>query len=136
MRRLHALWRRVAEPRVQRATFFVLYLLHAGAGLGLLFAEPYPVIAVLGQWPTFVWGILLVVGGGVGAVAVLPGWNFLERVGIGAVIVGIIMASLLIVALVPPGGAAFAIWMLVTAWIVVFAYRAWEVRLYLVAPTN
>lgn len=134
--RSRALWMKIAEPRVQRITFFILYLLHAAAGLALLFAEPVPVQYVFGQWPAVVWGVLLVVGGGVGAVAVLPGWNFLERVGIAAIVIGIAMASLLILALVPPGGVAFALWLLVSAWIVVFAYRAWEVRLYLVAPTN
>ena len=135
MTRTRRLFRWVAEPRVLRTTFFVLYVFHAVAGLSILLAEPGAVVSVLGQWPATAWGVRLTFGGGVGAVAVLPGWNFLERAAIGAIIAGIAMATLLIVAM-GLTAVTFALGLLVGAWVVVFGHRLWEIRLYLVAPKN
>lgn len=133
---MRRMFRWVAEPRVLRTTFFVLYLFHAAAGLSILLAEPSTATHVLGPVPAAVWGGLLLFGGGIGAVAVLPGWNFLERVGIVAIIAGIAMASLLIIAIPAMSAGVFSLWLLITAWIVVFAHRLWEIRLYLVAPKS
>lgn len=129
------LWQRVAEPRVKRIAFLIIYLFHVVAGIGVLLSLPRVVTDVLGQWPTVVWGSLLIAGGVFGAVAVLPGWNFVERVALIACFVGIAMASLLLLAQ-PPSGATLTLWALVTAWMVVFAERSWDIRLYSIAPTT
>lgn len=129
------LWHRVAEPRVQRLAYFFIYLFHIIAGVGVLTSLPTSVTIVLGQWPTVIWGGLLVVGGVFGAVAVLPGWNFVERIALIAAVAGISMASLLLLAQ-PPSGATLTLWALITGWLVVFVHRAWEIRIYSIAPTT
>lgn len=128
-----AMYRRIAEPRVQRITYLIVYLLHAVGGIGVLWSDPTSITYVLGRWPAVIWGCLLVVGGVFGAVAVLPGWNYIERIGIFGITIGVGMASLLLWAS-PPGGVALLLWSLVTGWLAIFLYRAWEIRGYTVAP--
>lgn len=129
------LWRRIAEPRVQRVTFLVVYLLHIVAGMALAIVQPAAARYEFGSLVTYVWGGFFVLGGVLGALAVLPGWNFLERVGLLSLMFAIALTSLFI-AVNPwsPVGIEVIIWALITGWIVVFLYRLWEIRGYLTAP--
>lgn len=126
-------WHRVAQPRITRAAFFAIYLLHVLAGLAILLAEPGTVTAILGQPLTLIWASFLALGGLVGAVSVLPGWNYIERIGITSLSIGIALLSVVIIA-----GAktsySVALFALVFGWIIVFGLRAWDIRDYLVAP--
>lgn len=129
-------WWRVAEPRVQRAAFLILYLFHITAGGAVIIGQPTDIAGLSGE-QTIIWGMFLIMGGALGAVSVLPGWNFLERVGVAAVLVGIAIYSVALAttpATNPPIRVAF--WCFVTGWLVVFALRLWEIRRYLIAPRN
>jgi hypothetical protein len=125
----------VAEPRVQRVAFFVVYLLHVVAGLAIIVGQPPSVANEIGHGLTTAWGMFLVFGGIVGAIAVLPGWNFVERIGITSVFIGVSLCSV-VIASTPWShlGVQIATWALVTGWAVIFALRAYEIRYYIVAP--
>jgi hypothetical protein len=130
------LWNRIAQPRVQRFAHFVLYIFHLIAGAAIILGQPTDIAGLSGE-QTLIWGIFLVIGGVIGAVSVLPGWNFFERVGITSIMVAIAIYSVALVthpAVNPPVRVAF--WCFITAWLVVFALRAWEIRRYLIAPTG
>lgn len=115
--------------------FIVIYLLHVVAGMALAIVQPAAAAYEFGALVTYVWGGFFVLGGVLGATSVLPGWNFLERVGLLALMFAIALTSLFI-AVNPwsPDGIEVIIWALITGWIVVFLYRLWEIRSYLIAP--
>lgn len=128
-------WKRIAEPRVQRVTFFAVYLLHVVAGIALAAVQPAAANYEFGAVVTFVWAGFFVLGGLLGAISVLPGWNFVERVGVLSLMFAIALCSLFIAANPwSPTGLEIVIWSLVTSWIVVFLYRLWEIRGYAIAP--
>lgn len=130
------LWHWIAEPRVQRAAYFVIYLMHVLSGAAIILGQPDPVAHAIGAPLTAAWGMFLAGGGLIGAIAVLPGWNFVERIGIVAVLFGVALCSVVILG--TPGltpGTALAFWALVAAWVVVFLLRAYEIRMYSIAPS-
>lgn len=129
------IFRWVAEPRVQRVSFFVIYVMHIVSGIGVLIGQPPAIENVLGGSLSAILAGFMMLGGTVGAVSVLPGWNYIERVGILSVLVGVALCSI-VIAWSPWAnpGVQLAVWALVTAWIVVFLYRTYEIRLYLIAP--
>jgi hypothetical protein len=131
---LRKLWGSIAQPRVQRVGFFVLYGFHLVAGSAVVIGEPNLFHGISGL-QTLVWGGFLVLGGLLGMLAVLPGWNYIERVGILSIMVGIAIYSVLL-AFSPTDDVPLriAFWCFVSAWIVVFVLRTWEIRLYLIAP--
>lgn len=136
MKHLQGIWDRLAEPRVQRIGYLLVYLLHIVAGMGILTgtfgSTPEELI---GHTLTITWSGFLITGGVAAAIAVLPGWNFVERWAIGVLSIGIILCSVVVISAPPPiTGTRIAIWAIVTAWVVIFALRGWEIRTYLVAP--
>lgn len=133
--RLAHIFRWIAEPRVQRTSFFVIYLMHIVAGFGILIGRPDAIEGILGGGLTAAWAGFLIFGGGAGAAAVLPGWNYIERIGILSVLVGVALCSI-VIAWAPwsDAGVQVSVWALVTAWVSVFLYRTYEIRLYLIAP--
>lgn len=128
-------WHRIAQPRVQRIAYFILYLFHAVAGFAMMIGQAQ--FAGLDVLQTMLWGGFLALGGVFGAVSVLPGWNLFERVGIVGVVTGIAIYSVAL-ALGPAENVPIriALWCIVSAWLVVFAFRAWEIRRYLIAPSE
>ena len=126
-------WHRIAQPRITRAAFFAIYVSHVIAGVAILAATPGPVTAILGQPLTLVWAGFLALGGIVGAVSVLPGWNYIERIGITSLSVGIALLSVVIFA-GAKSSYSVALFALVFGWLFVFGLRAWDIRDYLVAP--
>lgn len=136
MRGISQLFHWIAEPRVQRVAYFIIYLMHVLSGGAIILGQPDIVAHAIGQPLTVAWGLFLAGGGTVGAVSVLPGWNFVERIGIVAVLFGVALCS--IVVFWVPGlsvGTAIAFWALIAAWLVVFLLRAYEIRMYSVAPS-
>lgn len=120
-------WSRIAQPRVTRAGFFVIYILHTIGGLGILVAQPMIVTNVIGHFLTMVWAAFLTLGGMVGVFAILPGWNYLERIGLTALAFGILILSAVVIAL-SQSAYSLALFALVSGWLIVFALRAWDIR--------
>lgn len=129
------LWGRIAQPRVQRVSYFVVYVLHVVAGFGIAIAQPRAVHYTMGDLVAYVWAGFLILGGAVAAISVLPGWNYVERLGLLSLMFGIGLTSIFIVANPwQPPGLDVIVWALVTGWVVMFLYRLWETRLYDIAP--
>jgi hypothetical protein len=128
-------WKAIAEPRVQRVAFFVVYLLHIVAGVALGLVQPRAANYEFGNLVTNAWASFFIIGGVLGALAVIPGWNFVERVGLLSLMFAIGLTSLFIAANPwSPAGLDVIIWALVTGWLVMFIYRLWEIRVYAIAP--
>lgn len=134
MNLLRRAWSHIAQPRVQRVGFFVLYGFHLVAGAAVAIGEPI-LFHGIGGLQTLVWGGFLLLGGLLGMISVLPGWNYIERVGILSIVVGVaIYSAILAFSPVDDVPLRIATWCFVSAWVVVFLLRSWEIRLYLIAP--
>lgn len=131
------MFRWIPTPKAQRGAFFIIYLFHLVAGVAMLFAPPEAFTHVLGYGLSLTWAGFLVFGGALGAIVVLPGWNFLERIAILAVVVGISICSVVVLFTQTNSiTSRVTVWSFITAWIVVFLLRAWEIRLYSTAPKS
>lgn len=75
-------WERVPEPRLASVWASVTYACIACAGLAAMIISPVAQPGTLAGLMTLYWAGLLVLGGTAGAVAVLPGLFWLERVSI------------------------------------------------------
>jgi hypothetical protein len=128
-------WSKIAQPRVQRVSFLIVYLLHIVAGGAIAATTPRAVNYTMGELVAYVWAGFLILGGTVAAIAVLPGWNFVERFGLLSLMFGIGLTSIFIIANPwEPIGLDIIVWAFVTGWVVMFLYRLWETRLYDIAP--
>lgn len=74
-----AVWLRIQEPRIVTILQFFIYLCAMAAGYFALQSPPRSIEATAGSGLTFYWSILLLGGGILGAVTVLPGWWLFER---------------------------------------------------------
>ncbi len=86
---VRALWDRITEPRHLKVLYAVIYAIAAATGGIALVWPPQSVEGALGDVLAAVWAILLLAGGVLGLVTVLPGWWALERLGIALVLCGI-----------------------------------------------
>lgn len=130
-----ALWAKVAEPRVQRLAFLFVYLLLAQSGINALVSPPNTLEGAWGAGLTTVWACAISFGGVVGAIAVLPGWNFIERPAVIAVMTGAFMYGSMVLWLhYTSSGQRLTQWGFVFAWVAIFLWRLWEVRRYAIAP--
>ena len=91
---LLALLRKIAEPRSESVGYFIVYGLMAAAGALVLIEHPMLFVDVLGFNQTSWFGGFVLFGGMAGAVAVLPGWYWLERVGIYSIATGLALYGL------------------------------------------
>lgn len=85
---LRSLWDALHEPRVVTVIYLVAYLVALGMGAVTLINPPATIEGALGFITPF-WGAFLALGGAVGAVACPRGVWWLERVGMGAVLIGL-----------------------------------------------
>lgn len=126
----HSLFMRIAEPRVIRIMQFGIYLCMASAGFGVLTNTPATFENVIGLTMVYVFGGFISVGSVLGAIAVLPGIWWLERVGILALTTGMAMYAVVVVALNgSPVGLAMAV-----AFGLSFIQRWMEIRRFQLAP--
>lgn len=77
-----ALYLQIAEPRIYRVLQFIIYLGLFAAGTSVLISNPPILVRIVGVVLLDVFAIFIVMGGLLGAVAVLPGIWWLERVAI------------------------------------------------------
>ncbi|MEX1078872.1 MAG: hypothetical protein WED09_07175 [Homoserinimonas sp.] len=120
----------IAEPRVVRLVQFGIYVCLLTAGWFVLTTPPRSFEGVLGQSLVTILGCFILVGGTLGAVAVLPGVWWLERVGILALATGLAMYSIIVVTL---GASPIGVLMGV-AFILTFVQRWMEIRKFQLAP--
>jgi len=132
---VHGLWMRIADPRVQRVAFFIAYLAVAQSGVNALIRPPSSIEGELGTVLTLIWALFLTFGGVVGAGTVLQGWNYLERLGVGALIVGAVMYGGIVLSLhFIQDGQRLTQWGFVTFCAVILIWRLWDIRGYAIAP--
>ena len=83
------LLRKIAEPRSESVGYFIVYGLMATGGLLVLVEHPMLFVDVLGDQLTTWFGVFVTFGGSAALVAVLPGWYWLERVGLYSIATGL-----------------------------------------------
>lgn len=100
MRAIKAAWQRITEPRHMKVAYLAIYLLTVGVGGVTLVTPPQTVAGEVGPVITIIWAALFIVGGVVGAIAVLPGWWWAERLlAIGPVMLGLAIYLVVVVIL-------------------------------------
>lgn len=121
---------KIAEPRVVRVIQFFIYVLLATAG-GYVLGNPPPQFqSVIGVYFVGIFGGFLFAGGALGALAVLPGVWWLERIGVLALWTGLAIFAVIAVSLrVSPVGFVISIALGLS---LVLRWR--DIRLYQVAP--
>lgn len=73
------LWLRIQEPRIVSLLQFVVYLAAIAAGTSALLDPPRSIEGAMGPLLTTLWTAMLIGGGTLGAVGVLPGIWWVER---------------------------------------------------------
>jgi energy-converting hydrogenase Eha subunit C len=124
------LYLKIAEPRVIRIMLFWLYVIMLLAGLATMGRPPSRFEGVLGVTLVFIFAGFIFIGALFALVAVLPGFWWLERVGLILLISGMGIYSVAIVAL----GASIFSTIISIAFALAFAVRFQEIRRYQLAP--
>lgn len=126
-----SVYMKIAEPRVKRLIYFVIYILLGLIG-GFSAFRPNPRIEeLLGGMSLIYWfGGLIIAGALICLISVLPGIWMFERAGLVGLGVGIAMYSVTLIIL----GASPAIAIIPTILILVFVLRWLDIKDYLLAP--
>lgn len=90
-------WESITEPRHLKVAYLGIYLLTIAIGVVTLMWPPQSIEGPVGSASTALWACLFILGGIVGAITVLPGWWWLERL---LAIVPIALGLLIYVAVV------------------------------------
>lgn len=106
---LRRLWSRVQEPRVLSFLAWTIHIVLAVIGGAFLFNPPAVLTAYTGSVAAVIASSTLTLGGALGAVGSLPGWQLTERLGLFAEASSL---SLLLVMLSHTGVVAGAMWIL------------------------
>jgi len=126
----HSLFMRIAEPRTIRLMQFGVYVCLIFSGVGMLQDPPSSFKDVVGAALVYVFSGFITLGSVLGAIAVLPGIWWLERVGILALATGLSMYLVLVMSLgASPIGIAVAL-----AFILTFLQRWTEIKGAQLAP--
>lgn len=87
---LRRAWDRVTRPRHVKVIYLVIYVVSGGIGVVTLLNPPQTISGEVGPVLSTVWACLFILGGAVGAVTVLPGWWWAERLlGIAPIMIGL-----------------------------------------------
>lgn len=129
-RTAHDVFMNIAEPRIIRLIQFGVYMCMLIAGTGLLANPPRNFEGVIGLTMVYVFGGFIFVGALFGAIAVLPGFWWFERVGIMLLITGLFIYTIIILAL----GASLMGVVVAVAFILTFAQRWQEIKRFQLAP--
>lgn len=100
MRALQRAWEAIAQPRHVKIIYLVIYVLSVAIGWVTLINPPQTISGEVGPVITVIWASLFILGGVVGAVTVLPGWWWAERLlSIGPILIGLAIYLCVVVAL-------------------------------------
>lgn len=120
----------IAEPRVVRLFQMLIYLGFIWAGLIIWLTPSESLQRILGGMLVGVFGGFMVIGGALGAVAVLPGIWWLERAGIVGIVTGLLIYMVFILTL-GITGLGFVVALILVLCVV----KRWtEIRKFQVAP--
>lgn len=125
-----ALFLKVAEPRVVRLLYFVIYASMSAAGLWMLTHPPDKFSNALGMLLLHMFASFISLGGVLCLIAVLPGVWWLERAGVIALVTGLAMYFVVAISL---GGSVVNLAVTVSL-ICMFTLRWLEIRPYQLAP--
>lgn len=127
---MRTLFLKIAEPRYIRLTQFGIYLGMLAAGISVLVNPPASFQGVIGQPLVYIFGGFLFGGALTGAIAVLPGIWWLERVGIVSLITGMSIYVVVVITL----GSSF-LGMIVSLTLALTFFQRWlEIRRFQLAP--
>jgi len=118
----------IREPRVIRILQALVYVSMLVGGISVV-VNPSPTLIDVLTWRLQAFGLLLVGGGLLGALAVLPGWWWLERLGLIFLGTAIAVYTVVVITGTSAFGPAISIALLFT-----LGKRWAEVRKYQVAP--
>ena len=124
------LFHKIAEPRVIRIVHFAIYTGMFVAGFGTITEIPPNLEDATGRVAVYMIGIFLMIGAFTAGIAVLPGVWWLERAGLLALIAGVLMY---IVTLLAADASLLALAVSVT-FILRFSLRWVEIRKFQLAP--
>lgn len=96
MKRVRAWWQSVIHPPRQRPWYFVIYLVIAATGVVTILQPPVTIEAEFGPALTFVWALLIAVGGFLGACMVLTRFWAMERAALGWIFTGLSMYAVVV----------------------------------------
>lgn len=129
-RTISSLFFKIAEPRVVRLVQCGLYLCLATAGGYILGNPPASFLFVLGEQLIGIFGVALLLGGLAGALAVLPGIWWLERMGVIALWTGLGLFAVIAISL----GISIVGFLVSIALILSLVQRWFEIRKFQLAP--
>lgn len=130
-RMLYGVYMRIAEPRVKRIIYFVIYAMLTALGVASTFAPNPRIVELLGDMTSiYLFGGLIIVGALCSLFSVLPGIWMFERAGLVALGTGVTLYSSTLVLL----GASVAITIVPIILILVFLLRWLDIKDYLLAP--
>lgn len=90
IRHVRALWEAITEPRHLKVAYMAIYMMTTAIGVVTLVKPPQSIEGPLGTATTTLWAGLFILGGIIGAVTVLPGWWWVERLlGITPIFIGL-----------------------------------------------
>jgi hypothetical protein len=128
---LYHMYMKIAEPRVKRLIYFVIYILLGVIGATSAFMPSKRTAELLGGMTLiYLFGGLIIVGALVCLVSVLPGIWMFERAGLVALGFGITMYTTTLIIL----GASIAISIIPLILILMFVLRWLDIKDYLLAP--
>lgn len=127
---LYFVYAKIAEPRIFRLLQFGIYLCLGYAGWDIYWHTPHSLIDSIGDGHVNLIGVFLAVGSAIGALTVLPGIWFLERVGVILVGVGLMMYLVIVIDL---GTSALGI-AVSGAFVLTFVQRFLQTKGRLLAP--
>ncbi len=93
------MWLRIKEPRVLRVIFLAGYLVTLGTGIATLTNPPTTIEGQLGPVLSVSWALFWIGGGLVAALTVLQGWWEVERYGVYASMLGVVIYGCVLIAL-------------------------------------
>ena len=96
---LRRLWESITEPRHMKVTYAAIYALVLATGIATLLGPPRSIEGELGSVLTVIWSVFLIVGGTAGALTVLPGWWWAERLSLILTMTGITIYGLVVLSL-------------------------------------
>lgn len=128
-------WDSIREPRHAKAVYTLAFLAAVGMGASAIASPPLSIEGVLGLTLTYTWGAFLLVGGIMGALATIPGWWAIERLGIFSLGLGVAIYSLVVIYLqFTSGGNRLPQWFALIAVILLWIPEVQRIKGYSFEP--
>lgn len=135
--RLSGAWLALEEPRWVTACQIAIYLLTTAIGVATIISPPNTLIHVWGGPLATAWGLLMTVGGTLGALACYKGLWWLETRALGFIVLGVFLRMVLVGALhVTEPGSRIVQWLELSMIFVALVVRWLRIRDLPIDPTR